>query len=98
MTRVLTWPLRLGADGELVTAEQDSPQDKVSCVTAILSYSKGWRTDNMDFGRPADLIFTQGGADVAAIAEAIQDQDPRATPEIVASALENSAQTVKVRI
>jgi hypothetical protein len=92
----LTWPLRVAADGELATVEQNSPEDVQSCVTAILSYPREWRPDNMDFGRPDDVLFAEGGADVAAIAEALTDLEPRVTPDIVASAIEQGHQGIKV--
>jgi hypothetical protein len=97
LVKTLTWPLRL-EHGALASAEQDSAADVQSCVTAILAYPKGWRHDNVDFGRPDDILFTEGGADASAIAEAIRDQEPRATPDVVARALEAGRQSVPVSL
>jgi hypothetical protein len=94
--KTLVWPLRL-ENGRLAQADQDSPADVESCVTAILSYPRGWRPDNVNFGRP-ELLFQEGGVDIAAIAEALSDMEPRATPDIVASVLEKGRQTVGVEV
>ncbi len=86
--RTLTWPLRVGANGQFASTEQGSETDVASCVAAILCYPRGWRPDNIEFGRPADIAFTQGGTDTAAIVRAIAEQEPRATPGIVAEAIQ----------
>jgi hypothetical protein len=91
----LTWPLRLAPDGSLATAEQGTDADLESCVSCALSYPAGWRLDDPAFGRP-ELTFKQGGVDIAGLATAITDSEPRATPELVARALEQGVQTVAV--
>ena len=92
----LTWPLRITRTGQFVQAEQDSDADVASCVLAIMSTPQGWRMDNPEFGRPKHLLFSQGGVDPQAIADALSDQEPRATPTIVASLVTDGRQDVAI--
>lgn len=93
----LLWPPRIGKDGQLAHADQDSEADKQSCVVCILSYPTGWRDDNMSFGRPPDLNFEPGGADTTAIAEAIKKMEPRVDEQVVAGAIEQLGQRVTIK-
>ncbi len=91
----LILPLRLAANGSLASTEQDSDADVESCVRCVLSYPQGWRHDNPDFGRP-ELTFKQGGVDPAALARAVAQFEPRATPAVIAGAIEGGVQRVSV--
>jgi hypothetical protein len=91
----LILPLRLGSNGSLVSAEQDSDADVESCVRCYLSYPTGWLDANPAFGR-AQLVFKQGGVDVAGLTREVKEFEPRATPEIVASVLQEGVQRVSV--
>lgn len=95
MSTTLTLPLRLGTNGSLVSVEQDSDADVASCVRCILSYQTGWLDANPAFGR-AQLVFMQGGVDVAELTREVKELEPRATPAIVASVLEEGIQRVSV--
>lgn len=90
----LTWPLRLEGD-HLAAVDQDTDADVESCVVAVLAYPKGWRWDSPDFGRPP-VTFREGGVDVATLTRAVRDSEPRATPQMVASALTKGIQHVTV--
>jgi hypothetical protein len=90
----LTWPLRLEGD-RLAAVEQDTDADLDSCVVCVLSYPKGWRFDNPDFGRP-EVDFRQGGVDVAALTRAVKASEDRATPQAVANALSAGVQHVAI--
>jgi hypothetical protein len=75
----LTFPLRLGRDGSLATAEQDSQADIESAVYGIITQRKGYRTDRPEVGITAPE-FEQGGADIDAIRAEVEEQEPRAAP------------------
>lgn len=57
--------------------EQDTVEEIVDCVKAIVRYSVGFRIELPTFGTP-DLTFSVGGADPAVIASAVQQWEPRA--------------------
>lgn len=95
MSQTLTWPLRMQR-GRLAAVEQYSPADRASCVVCVLSYPKGWRFDNPDFGRQPDLDFRQGGVDVATLIRDVQTSEPRATPEAVADVLSGGTERVSI--
>lgn len=76
----LTFPLRLGRDGSLVTAEQDSPEEVVSAVFGILAQRQGYRTDRPEVGLTSDPAMEQGGADLDEIRADLAEQEPRSVP------------------
>lgn len=78
----LTFPLRLGRDGSLASAEQDSLAEIESAVYGILAQRKGYRTDRPEVGLTNDPTFEQGGADLDAIRADLAEQEPRAEPLI----------------
>lgn len=51
----LDWPVRVGANGHLVTNEQDSVDDIATCVAVSLLTPPGWRDDEPDFGARPDF-------------------------------------------
>ncbi len=80
MPRHLTFPLRLGRDGSLAAAEQDSDEEIESAVFGILAQRKGYRVDRPDIGLTSDPAFEQGGADLDEIRADLAEQEPRSTP------------------
>lgn len=76
----LTFPLRLGRDGSIVTAEQDSLAEVESAVFGILAQRKGYRTDRPEVGLTSDPTFEQGGADLDEIRADLAEQEPRSVP------------------
>ena len=77
----LTFPLRLGRDGSLASAEQDSPEEVESAIYGVIAQRKGYRTDRPEIGIDAPE-FEQGGADLPAITRDLLEQEPRAQPAL----------------
>lgn len=71
----LAIPLRFAA-GRAATVEQDSDADVLQCVETIARYRVGQRPELPEFGIP-DQSHRQGGADQAAIADAVLRWEPR---------------------
>ncbi len=80
MPRHLTFPLRLGRDGSLASAEQDSLEDIESATFGVLAQRKGYRTDRPEVGLTSDPAMEQGGADLDEIRGDLAEQEPRAEP------------------
>ena len=69
-------PFRFIAGTAAVT-EQDSTEEVMDCVQAIVRYTHGDRTELPEFGLP-DLLFTTGDIDTELIDQLIQEWEPRA--------------------
>lgn len=69
-------PFRV-ANGRAVVNEQDTTDDVVSCVVAIMLCPLGYRAELPEFGID-DPTFREGGPDQEAIANAIARWEPRA--------------------
>jgi hypothetical protein len=65
------------AGGAAVVNEQDSPDEIVCCVEAILRYRQGQRTDLPEFGIP-DVTFTEGEVDEEELREIVGEWEERA--------------------
>jgi phage baseplate assembly protein W len=87
-------PFRV-ANGRAVVNEQDTTDDVVSCVVAIMLCPTGYRAELPEFGLD-DPTFREGGPDQEAIAAAIQRWEPRADAllEVNADALDELAYAV----
>jgi phage baseplate assembly protein W len=72
----LAYPLRY-EQGTPVTNEQDTPDDIVDCVTALLACPLYHRIEQPDFGL-ADQAFAEPGANLTEIKAAIARWEPRA--------------------
>lgn len=97
MSTTLTFPLTITPTGQLHAVDQDTPQDIASCVGAIMRTPPGWRLDTPDFGQPAGLLFQQNGVSPQAVADAINEWEPRADGTIVAQAVtEQGTQNVQI--
>ena len=72
-------PFRFGGlHGAAFVNEQDSEDDLVDCVKAIVAYPEGSRVDHPDFGTP-ELAFRERVEDVVAFLHgAISQWEPRA--------------------
>jgi hypothetical protein len=73
-------PFRFGPSLAVVV-EQDSPEDIVNCVAAILRTELGERIDLPEFGIISPVFQTQP-IDIAPILELIVEQEPRAAAVI----------------
>jgi hypothetical protein len=69
-------PFTLGSNGAFATVDQDSDEDVMACVTVILRSRVGYRDDRPELGI-TDPTFTQGGADLEEIRDAISQFEPR---------------------
>jgi phage baseplate assembly protein W len=73
-------PFRFGPSLAVVV-EQDSPEDIINCVAAILRTELGERVDLPEFGINSPVFETQP-IDIAPIIELIVEQEPRAVAVI----------------
>lgn len=78
----LVYPLRLGADGALVTAPQGSDLEIESCMAVVLKWPLGTRELDPDFGLPEENFLT-GGANLDEIRAALIYGEPRATETVI---------------
>lgn len=78
----LTYPLQVGADGALVTAQQGSDAEIESCMAVALKWPLGTRETDPDFGVPEEAFLT-GGADLDEIRQALIHGEPRATEQVM---------------
>jgi phage baseplate assembly protein W len=72
------------ANGAAVAVEQDTTDDVVACVYAILVCPVGYRAELPEFG-VEDPTFSEGAPDADAIADAIAQWEPRADTLIASS-------------
>jgi phage baseplate assembly protein W len=91
-------PFRV-ANGRAVVNDQDTSDDVVTCVVAIMVCPTGYRAELPEFGID-DPTFREGGPDQEAIATAIQRWEPRADTllGIAGDALDELAFTVSAFI
>lgn len=74
-----------GTGAEVV--EQDSTEEVVQCVEAIVNTPVESRDDDPEFGVP-DYLFRQTGEEASEIADAIELWEPRATADIVSDVID----------
>jgi phage baseplate assembly protein W len=91
-------PFRV-ANGRAVVNDQDTSDDVVTCVVAVMLCPTGYRAELPEFGID-DPTFREGGPDQEAIATAIQRWEPRADAllESPATPLDELAFTVSAFI
>lgn len=63
--------------GAAVVVEQDTTEDVLACVAAILLYPLGWRPEAPTFGL-RDPTFTEGAVNTGELARALAEWEPRA--------------------
>ena len=75
----LRLPLQFtGVNGGALVNEQDTPEDIIDCIKAIIAYPIGTRHDMPEFGIP-DLLFKQQGATkIQQLRDAIIEWEERA--------------------
>jgi phage baseplate assembly protein W len=71
----LDYPFRVRR--RAATVEQDTVDEVIDCVYAILATEPGSRLEAPDFGL-ADQSFRQGGADLVELAAVVKEWEPRA--------------------
>lgn len=76
--------------------EQDSTEEVVQCVIAILRTTPGTRGDDPTIGIP-DFAFREGGADLDVIRAVLSQHEPRAN-EISDQVLEELVATVSIDV
>lgn len=59
------------------TVEQDTVEEVIICVYAVLATELGSRQEEPDFGWP-DPAFRQGGADLEEMVSVVDEWEPRA--------------------
>lgn len=93
----LLYPFSVGANGFVVTADQDSDAEIQSCMAVILSWPLGTRETDLEFGLE-DQEGLQGGADLDEIRQALALYEPRAIEQITQdpAALANFVSSVRV--
>jgi phage baseplate assembly protein W len=91
-------PFRID-NGRAVVNDQDTSDDVVTCVVAVMLCPTGYRAELPEFGID-DPTFREGGPDQEAIATAIQRWEPRADTllGIAGDALDELAFTVSAFI
>lgn len=88
-------PLRVGAKG-LECVEQDSDEEVLQCVEAILRTQPGTRPDDPAIGMP-DFAFSENGVDPVVVRSILSRYEPRA--EVMTDAeLVELAETMRVQV
>jgi hypothetical protein len=70
-------PFRINGARGAVVNEQDSDEEILKCVEAVIRYEMGQREEKPEFGIP-DLTFSEPEPDVTIIKDAITTWEPRA--------------------
>jgi len=92
----LSLPFRLSGTG-YATVEQDTDREAADCVFVIMSFERGVRAEEPDFGIE-DPTFETQPIDVDDIAEAISNYEPRVNADIETIDLPDGTTTVKVNV
>jgi len=76
----LRLPLQFGGlNGGALVNEQDTPEDIVDCIKAIIAWPVGTRHDMPEFGVPDLLFRVQNELKVQELRNAIEEWEERAT-------------------
>lgn len=70
------WPMSLTPAGQFATVKQDSDEDIVQCLRAIVRTKPGERPDVPDMG-VADLTFEETPVDLDGVRETVARHEPR---------------------
>lgn len=92
----LAIPMRL-VNGSYATRQQDTDSEARDCVRNILSFQKGDRIEDLDFGIE-DPTFQTMPIDIDDIAQAIGDYEPRVDAEIETQDLPDGTEVVTVSV
>jgi phage baseplate assembly protein W len=71
------YPFRFNANGHAAVVEQDSEEDIIACILAIIKTPLGFREDLPDFGI-ADPLFSEKTINIADIKSALNIWEDRA--------------------
>lgn len=80
--------------GAAVVVEQDTNDDVLACVTAILLYPLGWRPEAPTFGI-RDPAFSEGIVQRSELARALAEWEPRAETAL-AGAIDDADELVQI--
>jgi phage baseplate assembly protein W len=92
----LAMPMRL-VNGSFDTRQQDTESEAADCVRNILSFMKGDRIEDLDFGIE-DPTFQTMPIDIDDIAETISEYEPRVDAEIETEDLPDGTEIVQISI
>jgi phage baseplate assembly protein W len=85
--------------GKAAVVEQDSDQEIIACVVALLSTRLGSRLEEPEYGIPDELFeLLTPGMDAAAVLEAIDEWEPRARVVFAEVELEDLAKHVHIQL
>ena len=87
MARHFAFPIALGADGRIVTLEQDSTAEVAQSVALLLSTQPGERADVPDYGYTSPLGLGVDPNEVAAVIGEWEDRADPATVEVTLTTL-----------
>lgn len=90
------YPFRLNRNRAQVV-EQDSPEDVMNCVQAILKTPIGFRIELPGFG-VTEQSLREGGADTSLIRSALDTWEPRARYSLDAADIVDLVQQVNVNV
>lgn len=92
----LAFPLEFRNDRVVVT-EQDSQDEIVDCVEALLSIPLGSLVHQPDLGL-ADPTFRQNGVDLSEIEGTVAQWEPRADVDAIRTAIQDSEDKIQVNV
>lgn len=92
----LALPLRLVGD-HYATRDQDSDAEVADAVQIIVSFERGERVEDPDFGID-DPTFETQPIDTQQIEMAIQEYEPRAIADVSTKDLPDGSTTVSIRV
>lgn len=90
------YPFRI-ARGSAVTVEQDTIEEIVNCVLAIMKTPRGFRIELPEFG-VREQTFTENGPSRNEIQRAIEVWEDRARTTIDSGTLDQLAYTVSIQV
>lgn len=95
----LKLPMKLFG-GKFTTVEQDTTDEIMQCVRAVIGTVRGQRTNLPDFGLDIDIVFLLKDMDITRIEAAIEEWEPRAkaTVEINPQTVDNLLQAIRVLV
>lgn len=88
-------PFRFGGNGHAEVVEQDSDEDVLACVEAIVRTPIGARAELPTFGVD-DGVFS-GGLDPDEAIDTIAQHEPRAEPDVVSEFIDSGTVRSAVR-
>jgi phage baseplate assembly protein W len=81
-------PFKWGANGHAEVVEQNSPEDVIQCVYAILNTPRGFRLEIPDFGVRKGVL-EENGPNLTQLEAALLEWEPRASYSLTDQQLED---------